>query len=442
MSGTVVNTPGYYYAISYWLSASVMIFVQGCGKIDLWKYLYSVLSFISIFTVMFFTDGIKQIFFMPLMICVFGLMLLYMKMAGELPWRETGFYCAKAFINAEFAASLCWQIHYFYTGDFSGLTKGTSEQAAWRLLHMVVIYAVMYILVYLIERYLKKDIEELQITRRELLVVYFVVIVVYCISNVSYVDVKSIFSGGTAMDVFIIRTLADLSGMAVLYAYHIQVKEIQMRFEKDTLQNITNMQYQNYKLSKESIDIVNQKYHDLKHQINLLKTGADTEKAGEYLEQMEREIKIYETQNKTGNKVLDTILTSKSMHCQRHGIELKFMGEGQLLNFMEDMDISALFGNMLDNAIESVVKIKDRQKRLISIHVIQERQFIRIRTENYCEEDVQFQDGLPVTTKKDKRFHGYGTKSIKKIVEKYGGSVMAGKTDNWFELKILIPMKG
>lgn len=442
MSGTVVNTPGYYYAISYWLSASVMIFVHGCGKIDLWKYLYSVLSFISIFTVMFFTDGIKQIFFMPLMICVFGLMLLYMRMAGELPWRETGFYCAKAFINAEFAASLCWQIHYFYTGDFSGLMKGTSEQTAWRLLHMVVIYAVMYILVYLIERYLKKDIEELQITRRELLVVYFVVIVVYCISNVSYVDVKSIFSGGTAMDVFIIRTLADLSGMAVLYAYHIQVKEIQMRFEKDTLQNITNMQYQNYKLSKESIDIVNQKYHDLKHQINLLKTGADTEKAGEYLEQMEREIKIYETQNKTGNKVLDTILTSKSMHCQRHGIELKFMGEGQLLNFMEDMDISALFGNMLDNAIESVVKIKDRQKRLISIHVIQERQFIRIRTENYCEEDVQFQDGLPVTTKKDKRFHGYGTKSIKKIVEKYGGSVMAGKTDNWFELKILIPMKG
>ena len=76
----------------------------------------------------------------------------------------------------------------------------------------------------------------------------------------------------------------------------------------------------------------------IRDRINLLKSGADSEKAGEYLEQMEREIKIYETQNKTGNKVLDTILTSKSMHCQRHGIELKFMGEGQLLNFMEDMD--------------------------------------------------------------------------------------------------------
>ena len=132
---------------------------------------------------------------------------------------------------------------YFYTGDFSGQEKGTPEQMLWRVLHMVVIYAVLYILIYLIERYLKKDIEELQITRRELLVVYFVMIMVYCISNVSYVDVKSIFSAGTAMDVFIIRTLADLSGMAVLYAYHIQVKEIQMRFEKDTLRNIMDMQY-------------------------------------------------------------------------------------------------------------------------------------------------------------------------------------------------------
>ena len=87
MRGTVVNTPGYYYAISYWLSALVMILVQGRGKKDLWKYLYGALSFISIFTVMFFTDGIKQMFFMPLMICVFLLMLLYIKMSGELPWR-------------------------------------------------------------------------------------------------------------------------------------------------------------------------------------------------------------------------------------------------------------------------------------------------------------------------------------------------------------------
>ena len=90
MSSTVVNTPGYYYAISYWLSAFVMVIVEGRGKKDWWKYLYSVLSFISIFLVMFFTDGIKQIFFIPLMLCVFGLMLLYIKMAGNCPGGRPG----------------------------------------------------------------------------------------------------------------------------------------------------------------------------------------------------------------------------------------------------------------------------------------------------------------------------------------------------------------
>ena len=439
MRGTVVNTPGYYYAISYWLSALVMILVHGCGKKDVWKYVYGVLSFISIFTVMFFTDGIKQMFFMPLMVCVFLLMLLYIRMAGELPWRETGFFCAKAFINAEFAASLCWQIHYFYTGDFSGQEKGTPEQMLWRVLHMVVIYAVLYILIYLIERYLKKDIEELQITRRELLVVYFVLIMVYCISNVSYVDVKSIFSAGTAMDVFIIRTLADLSGMAVLYAYHIQVKEIQMRFEKDTLRNIMDMQYKNYKLSKESIDIVNQKYHDLKHQINILKTQSYTGKSTNYLEKMEREIRVYETQNKTGNQILDAVLTNKAMICQNKEIELKFIVDGEALSFMDDMDVSALFGNMLDNAIESAEKQQEKQKRLIWLYVTREKQFVRIRTENYCDEKIHFKNGMPVTTKKDRRLHGYGMKSIKSTVEKYHGSVVAAQENNWFELKILLP---
>ena len=113
-----------------------------------------------------------------------------------------------------------------------------------------------------------------------------------------------------------------------------------------------------------------------------------------------------------------------------------------IYKFMDDMDISALFGNMLDNAIESVVKIKEREKRLIALHVIQDRQFIRIRTENYCEENVQFQDGIPITTKKDKRFHGYGMKSIKSTVEKYHGSVVAAQENNWFELKILLPAGG
>ena len=301
------------------------------------------------------------------------------------------------------------------------------------------VYAVIFAILTLIELNLKKDLEELHITRRELLVVIIIAASVFAMSNLSYLDQNGLFSGSFVMDIFIIRTLVDLSGIAVLYAYHIQVKEVQIRFEKDALHNIMEMQYKNYQLSKENIDMVNQKYHDLKHQINILKAQSYTGKSTSYLEKMEREIRVYETQNKTGNQILDAVLTNKAMICQNKEIELKFIVDGEALSFMDDMDVSALFGNMLDNAIESAEKQQEKQKRLIWLYVTREKQFVRIRTENYCDEKIHFKNGMPVTMKKDRRLHGYGMKSIKSTVEKYHGSVVAAQENNWFELKILLP---
>ena len=432
----VLNTPGYYYAIAYALS----VFVITCTnerKIGRWK--LAVVSCAQFALLLFFmtvTDGVRQELFVPSMLLIVLLLLGYIYICNDFSLREAGFYFVKAFINGEFAASLCWQIYYYlrYVRGIQG------ELLKW--VELILVYAVIFTILALMELNLKKDLEELHITRRELLVVIIIAASVFAMSNLSYLDQNGLFSGTFVMDIFIIRTLVDLSGIAVLYAYHVQVKEIQIRFEKDTLHNIMEMQYKNYQLSKENIDMVNQKYHDLKHQINLLKTQAYVGKSTSYLEKMEREIRVYETQNKTGNQILDAVLTNKAMICQNKEIELKFIVDGGALSFMEDMDVSALFGNMLDNAIESAEKQQEKQKRLICLYVTKEKQFVRIRTENYCDEKVRFKNGMPVTTKKDRCLHGYGMKSIKSTVEKYHGSVVAAQENNWFELKILLPAGG
>ena len=432
----VLNTPGYYYAIAYALS----VFVITCTnerKIGRWKLAaVSCAQFALLLFFMTVTDGVRQELFVPSMLLIVLLLLGYIYICNDFSLREAGFYFVKAFINGEFAASLCWQIYYYlrYVRGIQG------ELLKW--VELIFVYAVIFTILALMELNLKKDLEELHITRRELLVVIIIAASVFAMSNLSYLDQNGLFSGTFVMDIFIIRTLVDLSGIAVLYAYHVQVKEIQIRFEKDTLHNIMEMQYKNYQLSKENIDMVNQKYHDLKHQINLLKTQAYVGKSTSYLEKMEREIRVYETQNKTGNQILDAVLTNKAMICQNKEIELKFIVDGGALSFMEDMDVSALFGNMLDNAIESAEKQQEKQKRLIWLYVTKEKQFVRIRTENYCDEKVRFKNGMPVTTKKDRCLHGYGMKSIKSTVEKYHGSVVAAQENNWFELKILLPAGG
>ena len=431
----VLNTPGYYYAIAYALS----VFVIACTnerKLGRWK--LAAVSCVQFALLLFFmtaTDGVRRELFLPSMIVIVGLLLGDICICNAFSLREAGFYCVKAFINGEFAASLCWQIYYYLT-----YARGMHGEF-WKWVELILVYAVIFTILTLIELNLKKDLEEIHITRRELLVVIIIAASVFAMNNLSYLDQDGLFSGSFVTDIFIIRTLVDLSGIAVLYAYHIQVKEIQIRFEKDTLRNIMEMQYKNYQLSKENIDMVNQKYHDLKHQINLLKTQsyASAGKSTSYLEKMEREIRVYETQNKTGNPILDAVLTNKALLCQNKEIELKFIVDGGALSFMEDMDVSALFGNMLDNAIESAQKQQEKQKRLIWLYVTREKQFVRIRTENYCDEKIQFKNGMPVTTKKDRRLHGYGMKSIKSTVEKYNGSVVAAQENNWFELKILLP---
>lgn len=432
----VLNTPGYYYAIAYALS----VFVITCTnerKIGRWKLAaVSCAQFALLLFFMTVTDGVRQELFVPSMLLIVLLLLGYIYICNDFSLREAGFYFVKAFINGEFAASLCWQIYYYlrYIRGIQG------ELLKW--VELILVYAVIFTILALMELNLKKDLEELHITRRELLVVIIIAASVFAMSNLSYLDQNGLFSGTFVMDIFIIRTLVDLSGIAVLYAYHVQVKEIQIRFEKETLHNIMEMQYKNYQLSKENIDMVNRKYHDLKHQINLLKTQAYVGKSTSYLEKMEREIRVYETQNKTGNQILDAVLTNKAMICQNKEIELKFIVDGGALSFMEDMDVSALFGNMLDNAIESAEKQREKQKRLIWLYVTKEKQFVRIRTENYCDEKIQFKNGMPVTTKKDRCLHGYGMKSIKSTVEKYHGSVVAAQENNWFELKILLPAGG
>ena len=429
----VLNTPGYYYAIAYALSVFV---VTGTNERKIGRWKLAAVSCVQFALLLFFmtaTDGVRKELFLPSMIVIVGLLLGYIYMCNDFSLREAGFYCVKAFINGEFAASMCWQIYYYLA-----YARGIQGEF-WKWAELIIAYAVIFTVLTLIELSLKKDLEELHITRRELLVVVIIATSVFAMSNLSYLDQNGLFSGSFVMDIFIIRTLVDLSGIAVLYAYHIQVKEIQIRFEKDALHNIMEMQYKNYQLSRENIDMVNQKYHDLKHQINLLNTQYYVGKSTRYLEQMEHEIKVYETQNKTGNQILDAVLTNKAMICQNKEIELKFIVDGEALSFMEDMDVSALFGNMLDNAIESAEKQQEKQKRLIWLYVTREKQFVRIRTENYCDEKISFKNGMPVTTKKDRRFHGYGMKSIKSTVEKYHGSVVAAQENNWFELKILLP---
>ncbi len=156
---------------------------------------------------------------------------------------------------------------------------------------------------------------------------------------------------------------------------------------------------------------------------------------------MDEAIRDYDAQYKTGSSVLDTVLTDKSMFCARHGIELTCVADGAKLGFMDTMDICSIFGNLLDNAIECELRVPEKEKRLIHLAVYAKKDFLVIQCENYCLDRLEFQDGLPVTTKRDKAFHGFGLKSIRYAADKYGGAMSIRGRDGWFEIVLMIPLQ-
>ena len=107
---------------------------------------------------------------------------------------------------------------------------------------------------------------------------------------------------------------------------------------------------------------------------------------------------------------------------------------------MSFSDICCLFGNILDNAIEAVSKIEDKEKRVITLKLVEKANMVYIHVSNYHENKLQFKNGLPLTSKKSSG-HGFGTKSIKFIVEKYNGNLTIKDQNNLYIMDILFTIQ-
>lgn len=433
----LAETPGGFYAVAYWLSALLFIILNKRKRKGKSFYIFQLLFLTLLFIHMeVINTDVPMLLFVPNIMVSIGIIFLFIYLSCDLSILSVGYYTARAFIVGEFIASFVYQIYYFTVLDLD-----LSFNYLSTYVFIVISYGIILMIMYFLEKRLIAEQVTYNVTAREMVSAFIIVTVVFTMSNMSYVYQNTPFSGSMARDIFNIRTLVDFGGVALLFAYHIQINEMNTKFEVEKLQNLLKLQIANYEMSEKSIEIVNQKYHDLKHQITVLKQDTKSREAYDYLVQMEDEIKIYEAQNKTGNKVLDIVLMGKQLHCQDVDITLTVVAEGKALEFMDPVDISTLFGNILDNAIEGVMKVEELEKRLIHLSISKQRGFLYVRVENCYKGKLTFKNGLPQTTKKDKNFHGYGLKSIQATVRKYDGSITIRTENDWFILLLLIPIE-
>lgn len=430
MTAPVLDIPRLYTALAEWLACMIMV-TQYRHRLRGGRYVLASAAGLLVQTLfLVLTDNIVLWLWLPCMGAAMGLMLGLILLLRDVDLRTGAYICIRAFILAEFAAAIEWQLHCFVWPE-------SNAQSIHGTLLLLLVYALVFGVMYLLEgRCRITD----TVSGTELMIVLIIGAVVFAVSNLSFYFGNTPFSGHYAGEIMNIRTFADLGGTAILFAYHLQRGQLQARREVDAMQTILENQYAQYRMSRDSIDMINRKYHDLKHQIAALRAEPDAQTRNQWLDEMEADIRSYEAQNKTGNTVLDTVLTGKSLYCQKHSIALTLAADGRQLGFMDVMDICTLFGNALDNAIECQLKIADKSRRAIHLTLNVQKKFLVLRVENYCPDPPVFRNGLPLSTKGDAANHGFGVKSIQHTARKYGGSITVTAENEWFVLKVLLPI--
>lgn len=217
-----------------------------------------------------------------------------------------------------------------------------------------------------------------------------------------------------------------------------QRKEVDLLAALQTEQRLRRQMQEQYELSRDSINIINRKSHDLKHQIEALRFIQDADQREASLSEIERSALIYDAAAKTGNEVLDTVLTEKALLCEKDGISWTCMADGSALEFLTPVDLYTMMGNALDNAIEASRQLAG-ERQAIRVVVRQQYGSAFVQISNYYDRLGPVQNGIPETTKSDRAEHGYGIPSIREIVERYGGVLDIETKQGIFLLSILIP---
>lgn len=229
--------------------------------------------------------------------------------------------------------------------------------------------------------------------------------------------------------------------ITLLYLQSALFKKSSMRKELETIQLLWHQQKGQYQLSKETIELINHKCHDLKHQVQAIRAVKDEKERETYLEKIEKSVQIYSAIVRTGNEILDTILTEKSLICENSGIHINCVADGSLLAFMNPVDLYTLFGNALDNAIEAVRKLESKEKRVIDIMLYERQSFLMLQIVNPMCGEVKFEDGLPLTTKAKNGYHGYGMKSMLHTIQKYEGHLITEVKNGCFYFNVMLPLE-
>ena len=162
--------------------------------------------------------------------------------------------------------------------------------------------------------------------------------------------------------------------------------------------------------------------HDIRH-FNRVLAGFiknnEYDKAKEYLKELDSMLEQVTAVSFCDNKIVNELLTIYVSRCQKLGFKLRAKAVVPERFPMEELELTSLVANILENALEAQEKAP-KEKRFIQIEIIYDGRKLKLQSKNYCPSALSFnKEGLPISTKTIQS--GIGTAQIRSIAQKYSG---------------------
>ena len=154
-----------------------------------------------------------------------------------------------------------------------------------------------------------------------------------------------------------------------------------------------------------------------------------------YIDGVEKEYFSVKVCSWIGNSVADMLIEQKRVQAEKERIafDIEIVPIEEWL--FTDNDTCSLLGNLLDNAIDACKRIEQNDKWIL-LQIEIQKNFLFIKISNSIDEMPVMKTGIPVSTKQNKKRHGYGLKSVERIVNKYNGVITFRIEQNIFEVDI------
>ncbi|MGX4600042.1 GHKL domain-containing protein [Faecalimicrobium sp. JNUCC 81] len=301
--------------------------------------------------------------------------------------------------------------------------------------------------IYLVFRFFNNRLQLLDSEKRNYIYLLFALVVnsISIVGNYIFYKMQRfgvLYSEQFVFSFLLTPKLVGASSIVLILLFRQIVKENKLKSQNELIKNKLDMQYSYYLSIQESHMKVKKLYHDINNHICTIDNLKNNSKeVNEYVNNLKDEIKDFKSTYNTGNMILDIIINEKSELCKKKGIKFICDINFSKVNFIKPIDVSSIFANILDNAIEASDKIHDENiNKYIRIKGTINRQYFVLKCENSKVNSIRINKNRLLTDKMDKFIHGIGIQSIKSSLEKYDGEILFEDQKDKFTLNIYIPL--